>query len=243
MGTPDTAFTEEQYATTYPRGVETHYWYLGRNRILFRKLGRFLAASDKVLEIGCGTGIVVDYLRDHGVDCTGVEVGPAPPASDKVAPHLHLSQSAFDLDVALRSSFTTILLLDVLEHLPDPVEFLEKCAASFPNVRRVFVTLPARMEIWSNYDEYNGHFLRYSLEGLAELASKSPFRLTDSGYFFHLLYTAARAVKASGKPRRIDFVVPKNPLPHAIMARLFDLEEAIVPSGLPGSSVYGVLER
>lgn len=243
MVEPRTAFTEDQYANPYPPGVETHYWYLGRNRILLRKLRPFLGDSDKLLEIGCGTGIVVDYLRNQGLDCTGVDLGSPIPATESVAPHLHLAQSAFDLEKDQRESFKTLLLLDVLEHLPDPVEFLNQCGTSFPNARNVFITLPARMELWSNYDEYYGHFRRYTLEAVAELASKTPFRLTRSGYFFHLLYTAARAVKAAGKARRVDIVTPKHRLPHAIMARLFDLEEAIIPSGMPGSSVYAVLER
>ena len=128
-----------------------------------------------------------------------------------MAPSLSLGSSAFDLPAAMRESFSALLLLDVLEHLPEPTEFLRRCEQAFPNARHVLVTVPARMEIWSNYDEYNGHFRRYTLETIARVADGTSLALRDSGYFFHALYAAARALSATTKQRETRLSAPGCP--------------------------------
>jgi|SRR5450432_3948357 len=238
-----TAFTEEQYANPYPPGIEKHYWHQARNRILLRKLRPVLGIADKVLDIGCGPGIVVDYLRRLGVDCAGVDLGSPVPATSEVAPFLDLGKSAFDLDPAVRSSFTVLLFMDMLEHLPNPEEFLAECETHFPNARHIFVTLPARMEIWSSYDEYYGHYRRYALDAVGGLVGRTQFRLIGSGYFFHLLYAAARVLAATSKARSLRVVAPKVGLPHTVLGHLLDLEEWLVPRSVHGSSVYAMFER
>src|ERR1051325_3501464 len=70
-----TAFTDEQYANPYPPGIERSYWHRARNRILLRRLAPVLAPRARILDIGCGPGIVVDHLRREGLDCAGVDLG------------------------------------------------------------------------------------------------------------------------------------------------------------------------
>jgi predicted TPR repeat methyltransferase len=35
-------------------------------------------AADLLLEIGCGTGIVLDHLRQRGIDCIGRDLANEP---------------------------------------------------------------------------------------------------------------------------------------------------------------------
>jgi len=238
-----TAFSGEQYANPYPPGIEAHYWNQARNRIVLRKLRGVLGPGTKALDLGCGPGIVVDYLRKQGVDCQGADLGTPLPATPAVAPYLHLGASAFELPPSFRESITLILLMDVLEHLPAPAEFLENCARHFPNARHVFLTLPARMEIWSSYDEYYGHFRRYSLETLSEVYASTGFSLVTKGYFFHSLYVAARLLALRSNQRSVTVATPKVRWPHALLGRVFALEEELTPPTVPGSSLFALLER
>jgi hypothetical protein len=160
-----------------------------------------------------------------------------------VAPFLTLGTSAFDLPEAVRNSYSTLMLMDVLEHIEQPLDFLLDCDRAFPAATHVFVTLPARMEIWSSYDQYYGHFLRYTLESFRALAAESGFRIRDEGYFFHALYSGARLALLGSKKRSHLISSPRVPLAHAILGGLMDLEERLLPRTLPGSSLYAVLER
>jgi SAM-dependent methyltransferase len=237
-----TAFTDEQYANPYPPGIEHSYWHRARNRILLRRLAPVLAPGARLLDIGCGPGIVVDHLRRAGLDCAGVDLGTPPPATAEVAPHLRLGVSAFELPAAEREGISALLLMDVLEHLPEPAAFLAECRRAFPAAKHVFVTLPARMEIWSSYDEYYGHYRRYALEDLPALVAETDLRVVRSGYFFHALYAAARVVSLATKKRSHVVTAPRLRLAHALLGRLFEAEEALVPAGAPGSSLYALLE-
>jgi hypothetical protein len=49
--------------------------------------------------------------------------------------------------------FGAILLRDVVEHIEDAGTFLRDLLRAFPNARHVLIAVPARMELWSNYDE------------------------------------------------------------------------------------------
>jgi SAM-dependent methyltransferase len=242
MADTRTEFIDEQYANAYPPGAENHYWHQARNRILLRKLQPVAGPGAKVLDIGCGPGIVVDHLRRSGVDCVGVDLGSPRPATEFVAPFLNIGMSAFDLPDTMRASFSILLLLDALEHLPAPIDFLRECRRSFPGTRHILVTLPARMELWSSYDEYYGHHLRYTLESLSEIAARTELRLVRSGYFFHALYAAARLALMRSKERSHRVSTPSPRFAHALFGRFLAIEEAMVPGWVPGSTLYALFE-
>ena len=163
------------------------YWHLTRNRILWRNLRTDLAGASRVLDVGCGPGIVVEFLREKGVDCYGVDLGTPEPVSSALLPYLFLGDASHRLDPEFRRGINTLLLMDVLEHLPEPLELLEDCYRDFPNAGTVYVTVPARMEVWSAWDEYFGHYRRYTRASLDELVNHSPYTLERSAYFFHSL--------------------------------------------------------
>jgi SAM-dependent methyltransferase len=243
MSETASAFTSEQYENPYPQGIERHYWHRARNRILVRKLRPILVPGARALDIGCGPGIVVDYLRGVGIDCRGVDPGTPIPATSAVASYLTLGVTAADLPDAERASYSVLLLMDVLEHLPEPEQFLQDCLRQFPRATHVFITLPARMEIWSSYDEYYGHYRRYSLASAGELVSRVGLRVASQGYFFHALYAAARVALLRSNKRSHRIAAPRPRALHDLLARILDAEEVIAPAALPGSSLYALCER
>ena len=238
-----TAFTDEQFAQPYPDGAQHQYWYVARNKIIARRLGALLpprgqGGQDVVLEIGCGRGIVVDYLRKRGWNVLGCELGRPSPILPEVAPHLTFGTEAFQLPVQLRDAVKCLLLLDLLEHLAEPGAFLDSCRAKFPSCEFVFATLPARMELWSNYDEYYGHFRRYSAGSARALFAAQALQVLDCGYFFHLLYIPALVLRCLRLKRSLVIRAPRRPGWHAALGACFDMEERLLPSCVPGTSLY-----
>lgn len=229
-------FTDEQYARPFPPGIDAHYWHRARNRIIWRKLRPLVRPTSVVLDIGCGPGIAVDFLRRRGIECRGVDTGHPPMVVPRVAPHLVLGADAFELPD--RETYDVLMMLDVLEHIAEPRAFLGRARERFPNARYLLVTLPARMELWSNYDEYYGHELRYTRESVGAL--EGAWRLVDAGYFFHALYLAARASMLVSRRRGLDMKSPSRRALHGALGWLFDREEALAPSRLVGSSLWAV---
>jgi len=139
----------------------------------------------------------------------------------------------------------TLLFLDVLEHVDDPANLLERCRTAFPAARRLLVTLPARTELWSNYDEYFGHRQRYTRTTARELLQQAGVRPIDVRYYFHLLYPPAAFLHAVGAPRSTDVHAPRSAaarLAHLVVAGAMKLGARVAPAWLPGTSLYAVGE-
>lgn len=239
----DTSFESNQTDAIYPKGVEKHWWSAARNRIIARTVRGIAESQDAILEIGCGTGVVVDHLARAGFNIRGCDLSTADPATPEVAGRLALGVDAFELPEHERASVDAILLLDVLEHLPEPRAFVDRITQSFPNARWILVTLPARQELWSNYDEFNRHYKRYAIDDASEFLPAG-VRVRTAAYFFHALWLPARLLTAMGRDRATRFTPPTGASValHALLARVFDWESRLVPSRVPGSSLRFVLE-
>jgi SAM-dependent methyltransferase len=248
-GVPASAFTSDQYADAYPPGSEHGYWSLARNRMVADALeeargGGMWSGSGAILEIGCGPGIVVRALRERGYDAWGVELAE-PPVLAGVAAHVALGRDARDLDPAFRERVTAILLLDVIEHVAEPVPFLAVLGASFPRCGTFIVTVPARMEVWSNYDVHYGHHRRYDRAALAQTLREAGFAPRVSRYFFRPLYLAALLLAIARRRRAIVMRSPRHLGAHrALAAALYGIERVLRPvPALPGLSLMAIAVR
>lgn len=241
-----TEFTLEKFQRSYPDGIERHYWTLARQRIIFRHLRTILASpADLVLDVGCGRGIAVQSLRGRGVDAIGCDSGTPKPISADIASFLHLGIPAESLPTELAGRVRIVLLLDVLEHLPDPAPFVHGLFKRFNNCRQMLFTVPARTELWSNYDKYYGHTMRYDLPSTRKLAHDCQCTLQYAGYFFHSLWVPARLLRAMGKERSTQ-IHPPGPAAralHRLIAAGFAFEERIVPKSWIGTSILGILQK
>jgi len=121
----------------------------------------------RILEIGCGAGATIGYLKDQGL-CSwaaGVEIMPKPAAqAKKVCDQLWLENiEQFTLPIK-PGTLDVILCLDVLEHLVDPWAVVKKLTpllkkdgvliASIPNIRHHSVLKEIILKGDFKYDDY-----------------------------------------------------------------------------------------
>jgi len=238
-----TEFSDDQFECVYPDGMEYHWWNLARCGILAKEVSACAGSVSSVLEVGCGRGLVVKRLREAGIDCSGVELADVRPIQ-AAAQHIRVGTDAVDLPESERQRYDTILLLDVIEHIPEPVPFLQNLAAAFPNLARVIVTVPARQELWSNYDEFYGHYRRYTPEMLKTLSHELSWKLNRKSYFFHLVYPPAWLTMKLKKDRRIQFDPPRGAsrLIHRVVSYAMICDYYLFPRQLVGTSVIGCFQ-
>lgn len=244
MGGPSrTAFNIDQFDAIYPTGVERHYWNRCRNAVITDVI-RSIGDHGPILEVGCGKGLVVAYLRKQKLEVTGVELAQVTPLTE-VESHVRTSMDAMELDLNERARVQTILLLDVIEHLEYPSAFLQKLRFGFPSLRYFVITVPARQELFSNYDEFNGHFRRYDLELLNNHVADGNGTVMRASYFFHALYPAAWLQLRLSKKRKLAFPVPsRGPASwlHAMIGRIMFLEHRILPGSWRGTSLIAAVK-
>ena len=232
----DATFDATQYVKNYPDGIERHYWNRARNAVIAAALRREGLAGARLLDIGCGRGLVTAALRDAGFDCHGVELADAVPVS-RMASFVRTGISFEDLPASERDAVRGALLLDVLEHVAEPVAFLERIRAALPRLETLLVTVPARKELWSSWDEFYGHRCRYDRPTLRRELNAAGYSVQACQYFFHGLYPFGLAINLFRAVRATHIVAPPESFLHRFVGRWFATEARVLPAFLPGSSL------
>ena len=100
----------------------------------------------RVLDVGCGGGILSESLAAAGAEVTGIDAGKGPISVAKL--HLHESQ----LDVDYRQitieelveetpeKYDVITCLEMLEHVPDPGSVIRSCRALLQDDGELFLS-------------------------------------------------------------------------------------------------------
>ena len=92
-------------------------------------------AEQKVLDVGCGGGILCEAMAQRGAHVTGIDMGEAPLAVGE----LHKLESGVEVDYQKSTAedfaqshpeqFDIVTCLEMIEHVPDPGSVVRACAA------------------------------------------------------------------------------------------------------------------
>src|SRR4030095_14231760 len=200
--------------------------------------------SGKIIDVGAGRGIVTGYLHKNGINIQGVELGNTSPVSHSNAPVFY-NTDVMSIDAEQATQFKTASFFDVIDNIEKPVDFMRQIVSHFKNVEYIIITIPARSELWSNFDDYYGHFRRYNLEMVHDEIKQLGFQMISCRYFFHLLYLMIRINNALSKKRNLRFVAPTgiSKWIHSAMAFLFYIEKYLIPGKWLGSSIVCIAKK
>ncbi|MFN7277045.1 MAG: bifunctional 2-polyprenyl-6-hydroxyphenol methylase/3-demethylubiquinol 3-O-methyltransferase UbiG [Betaproteobacteria bacterium] len=109
----------------------------------------------RVLDVGCGGGILAESMAARGATVTGIDLGEK---GLKVA-QLHLLESGLQVDYRLTpvealadaepAAFQVVTCMEMLEHVPDPAATVRACAAcAAPGARLFFSTITRNPKAW-----------------------------------------------------------------------------------------------
>ena len=149
------------------RAEDTHPWYKAR-LTLVELWGKSLAPDSIGLDIGCGSGAAAQLLqRAYQTHPTGMDISEfAVEASNKRGVKT-LQVDVTNLPV-FEASQDFVLALDVIEHIEDRHILLTEMFRVLKPGGKGLITVPAHSWLWSNHDELNHHYRRYSKELLLE---------------------------------------------------------------------------
>lgn len=95
---------------------------------------RAQVAEKKLLDVGCGGGILCEAMAQRGAIVTGIDMGDAPLEVAK----LHSLESGVNVDYIKTTaeefaaknpqSYDVVTCLEMLEHVPDPAQTIAACA-------------------------------------------------------------------------------------------------------------------
>ncbi|HPQ96419.1 MAG: bifunctional 2-polyprenyl-6-hydroxyphenol methylase/3-demethylubiquinol 3-O-methyltransferase UbiG [Thiothrix sp.] len=88
----------------------------------------------RVLDVGCGGGILAESMARRGAEITGIDMGETPLS----VASLHALESGISIDYRQISaeqlaqeqpgSFDVVTCMEMLEHVPDPASVIQACA-------------------------------------------------------------------------------------------------------------------
>lgn len=106
-------------------------------------------AGKKVLDVGCGGGILAESMARRGADVTGIDMGEAPLA----VANIHAQEQGVEnityqqipveaLANEMAGQFDVVTCMEMLEHVPDPSSIVRACQQLLkPNGLAVFSTI------------------------------------------------------------------------------------------------------
>lgn len=170
--------------------IHDHWYYVSKGRAMREFLGDMKVP--KVLDVGAGSGIFSRQLINAGLCDSAVCVDPN--YAEEKTENYHGKQIHFVKTVE-KGSQKLILMMDVLEHVPDDLVFLKEYVNSIEAGGHVFITVPAFQFMWSGHDVFLKHHRRYTIETIEAVVKKAGMTPVKSRYFFGSLFPVIAAIR------------------------------------------------
>jgi ubiquinone/menaquinone biosynthesis C-methylase UbiE len=220
------------------------WWFTVRSELIKSLVLRH-AVGQTLWDIGGGVGTVSLALKEIGIDSVLVEPDPT---GATYAARDGVSAIAGSLE-SLRLPSNSIDLygcFDVLEHLEEPGELMAEFQRTLLPGGKLFITVPALRNLWSEADTAAGHFRRYRRDELDLDAERAGLKPIESGYWFKSLvvpmfvtrtipHLVGRRQSVETRDKQLDRTMPT-------ITRLLTKTERRLESvpGFVGTSVFGV---
>jgi SAM-dependent methyltransferase len=231
--------------------VRRHPWWAARARLALRLLkANGINAPASILDAGCGWGVTLDHLEEHGFEVTGIDISEDILAKlDKPARRLAIA----DLTQPLPDgrTFRAALALDVIEHVDDDRLVISNLAGAVDPGGLLIVSVPALPELFSEFDHVQGHRRRYLPERLAEAFVGTGFDVQRifwwGGWMIPILKRMRQPVSSTTDSTKTyaDYLrLPAWPLP-MVMELAYRIEEPFAVAGkIPqGTSLFALARR
>lgn len=203
---------EQDYRTTYE--LEDHnWWFVGMRRISLALLGHAPgdppADRGPILDVGCGTGIMLEHLADLGTP-TGLDFSATALEFCRKRGAERLVQARGEQLPFADDSFAAVTAFGVIEHIDADRASIEEWARVLKPRGDLVLLTSAYQWLWSGHDVSNHHTRRYLTKEVAALLRDAGLEPTKVSYVNSILFPPILAVRLVERLRRGS----KPPAPH-----------------------------
>jgi SAM-dependent methyltransferase len=196
----------EREAFTLLHEMENSWWYRGRSAVVRGLLEKRPLESVDVLDFGAGYGGMYAELSRRG-NVYAFEPDSDAQKSVKKKPYREVYASA---EAALNRRYDLIGLFDVLEHIPDDREFLERARSALGENGRLAITVPAMPFLWSNHDVTHHHYRRYTRKTLRTVLEDAGYAIEYLSYWNMTLFMPAAFMRFIGSSGESSFAMSRT---------------------------------
>ena len=220
----------------------THWYYQSKKLPLMRYAQQALKSGQPItiVDIGAGSGFFALELEQRFRDAiakvylvdTGYSAEEMAPTQGQKIEKVHAIPSRIENGL--------VIMMDVLEHLPDDLAMLRSVKqACVGDNNWFFITVPAFQSLWSGHDVFLGHYRRYRIPMLRKVLQEAGFRQISNYYLYGSLFPLIWGVRQLGNLRKKEAASnmrPSSPLVNTILLALTSLEMKITSA----NKLFGV---
>ena len=227
-----------------------HWWFVTKKKIVLDTIRRHFkpTAATKVLDIGCGSGLMLNALENVG-ETYGMDMSDEAISFSREIFNGSVKKGLLPDQVPYQESFfNRITALDVIEHIDRDVDSLKAIRSRLTSDGKAIITVPAYMFLWSKFDDLNEHKRRYTLPELKDKLNAAGFTIEKISYFNTILFPVVCAVRMLNnllkRDGSSDLDMPSGPL-NFILEKIFGVEKNLLEiADLPfGVSILAVVRK
>lgn len=180
------------------------WWFKGRTRLIVWAVGRYFPDARGFLDVGCGTGVVLQALSGAFplMELSGCDASRAAlEVAARRVPDARLERrDAGDLEWA--GPVDVVGSFDVLEHVDDDLCVLSAMTRAARGGGGVLVTVPQHGWLWSSFDALSGHVRRYDARRVRMLFAEAGIEVIRMTSFVSIALPVMAAARLGGRGGR-----------------------------------------
>jgi 2-polyprenyl-3-methyl-5-hydroxy-6-metoxy-1,4-benzoquinol methylase len=194
---------------------ESNFWFVCRAALIVGLIARHFAGARSMLEIGCGTGSVLQSIEralPH-LKLMGSELSPHGLVFAKQRLQERVTLLQMDArSIPARAQFDIIGAFDVIEHIKEDEAVLQAIRAALKPGGGAIITVPQHPWLWSPADESAHHQRRYRRRELETKLQRCGFSVMQSSSFnavmLPVMFASRQVMRLRAKTRRasVDFL-------------------------------------
>jgi SAM-dependent methyltransferase len=228
--------------------LEDHYWwFVGRRTLALGLLRRYVKAQPRILDLGCGTGIISREMGEWA-DVVSLDMSPI---ALKFCQGRGLTQLVRADGTALPLAgerADALIGLDIFEHIDDHVKAFQETYRVLEPGGLLVLSVPAFKWLWGPHDVALMHFRRYTKPEVDARLREVGFEIVKSSYSVFFLFPIVAIIRFFEKRKKGEPKASLAPLPGWVNSVLIRIQAAeawfIHRVNLPwGSSVVVVARK
>jgi SAM-dependent methyltransferase len=183
---------KSSYFLDLARLEDASFWFRSRNELIIWALKNYGQNLENFLELGCGTGYVLNGIAKHFPDTTlyGSEIFTAGLGfAARRLPSVQFMQMDAR-NIPFQDEYDVIGAFDVLEHIKEDDCVLAQVYEALKPQGIFLLTVPQHAWLWSSTDEYAFHVRRYAASDLHKKIEAARFSVLRSTSFVTILLPA-----------------------------------------------------
>lgn len=214
---------------------DNSFWFRHRNNCIAELIKRF-SPGNAFFDIGGGNGFVAKGIQGLGIDTFLVEPGEGGCVNGRKRGVKNVICSTLEDAGFEENSLPALGAFDVVEHIESDVAILNSFNRFLKKDGLCFITVPAYRFIWSNDDDYAGHYNRYTLKELNGKLESAGFDILYSSYLFSILpltifFFRSIPSRIKGKNYKMEAAKDDHNREIAVLNKIWDWEFNRVKAG------------